>query len=299
MTILQGIFIDISMIFAAFAIFIVTGMWKKFEVSRKLFKPARKSALSDNLLRNPGQYLLDQMSDGWFDVGFRTGSLILLPAIFVLFYSSLPASKQNVYTIALMGIVFFFVFMWPLFTLRKLYLQFQQNRIGYDGELATAQELNQLMRHGYYIYHDMQADKFNIDHIVIGPAGVFAIETKTRSKQNVKGLEAAKVFVNGNFIQYPTYQDMQSLDQASNQAKWLSDFLTKSVGKRIVAEPILALPGWMVERRTSETSVMVMNPKESVKFFINKQSVMDGQTIQQIKYQVEQKCRDLKPTMPI
>jgi hypothetical protein len=60
-------------------------------------------------------------------------------------------------------------------------LQLQLNRIGYDGELATAQELNQLMRHGYYVFHDLQAENFNIDHIVIGPAGVFAVETKSRS----------------------------------------------------------------------------------------------------------------------
>ncbi len=54
MTISQGIFIDISIIFGAVAIFIVSGMWRKFEICRKLFRPAKKSALSDNLLRNPG-----------------------------------------------------------------------------------------------------------------------------------------------------------------------------------------------------------------------------------------------------
>jgi hypothetical protein len=296
MTISQGIFIDISILLGAVAIFIVTGMWKKLPISRRFFSQTKKSALSDNLLRNPGQYLLDQTSDGWLDIGFRLGSLILLPPIFVMLYSYMPASKQNMNTIALMGFIFVLVFIWPLYAVRKLFIQLQLNRIGYDGELATAQELNQLMRQGYYVYHDMHAEKFNIDHIVIGPAGVFAVETKTRSKQNVKGVEAAKVFVNGNFLQYPTHQDATSLNQAVNQAKWLSDFLTKSVGKRIVADPVLSLPGWMVERRTSETLVMVINPKEAVKFIANKQAVLDDQTVQQIKYQVEQRCRDLKPT---
>ena len=28
------------------------------------------------------------------------------------------------------------------------------------------------------VYHDIQADQFNIDHVVVGPSGVFAVETK-------------------------------------------------------------------------------------------------------------------------
>jgi len=295
----QSIFMLISIVIGLVAIFIVTGMWKKLEISRRYIRQTKKAAFSDSLLRNPGQYLLDQISDGQIDIGMRLGSLMVLPPMFVMLYSYLPASKQNINTIALMGIIFIFVFVWPLFIVRKLFIQLQLNRIGYDGELASAQEFNQLMRHGYYVFHDMQAEKFNIDHVVIGPAGVFAIETKTRSKQNVKGVEAAKVFVNGSILQYPTHQDKASLDQALNQAKWLSAFLTKSVGKRIVAEPVLSLPGWLVERRTSETPVMVINPKEAVKFIANKKAVLDDQTVQQIKYQVEQKCRDVKPTRPM
>jgi len=299
LTLSQSIFMVISIIIGLIAIFMVTGMWKKLDISRRFISRTRRAAFSDSLLRNPGQYLLDQISEEMIDLGLRLGTLMILPPMFVLLYSYLPASKQNMNTIVLLGIIFIFVFILPLYFARKLFMQMQLNRIGYDGELATAQELNQLMRQGYYIFHDMQAEKFNIDHIVIGPAGVFAVETKTRSKQNVKGIDAATVFVNGTFLQYPTYQDNSSIEQAINRAKWLSEFLTKSVGKKIIADPVLSLPGWMVERRTSETPLMVINPKQAVKFIANKQTVLDNQTVQQIKYQVEQRCRDFKPTTPL
>jgi hypothetical protein len=299
LTISQSISMVISIIIGLVAIFMVTGMWKKIDIGRRFIRQTRKAAFSDCLFRNPGQYLLDQISEEMIDLGLRLGTLMILPPMFVLLYSYLPASKQNMNTIVLMGIIFMFVFILPLYFARRLFIQIQLNRIGYEGELATAQELNQLMRHGYYIFHDMQAEKFNIDHIAIGPAGVFAVETKTRSKQNVKGVDAATVFVNGTFLQYSTHQDRSSLEQAVNQAKWLSEFLTKSVGKRVVADPVLSLPGWMVERRTSETPVMVINPKEAVKFIANKQTILNDQTVQQIKYQVEQRCRDLKPTTPL
>jgi len=34
------------------------------------------------------------------------------------------------------------------------------------------------MLDGYHVYHDFPAERFNIDHVVVGPAGAFAIETK-------------------------------------------------------------------------------------------------------------------------
>jgi hypothetical protein len=55
------------------------------------------------------------------DVGLRLGSLMMLPLIFVILYSYLPASKQNINTMALMGIIFILVFIWPLFTVRKIF----------------------------------------------------------------------------------------------------------------------------------------------------------------------------------
>lgn len=32
------------------------------------------------------------------------------------------------------------------------------------------------------MFHDVVGDGFNVDHILIGPAGVFTVETKTHSK---------------------------------------------------------------------------------------------------------------------
>ncbi|MBN1547047.1 MAG: NERD domain-containing protein [Syntrophaceae bacterium] len=58
-------------------------------------------------------------------------------------------------------------------------------RLGYEGEMATGQELNMLMLEGYHVFHDFPADRFNIDHIVVSPNGVIAIETKAKSGQHL------------------------------------------------------------------------------------------------------------------
>ena len=53
-------------------------------------------------------------------------------------------------------------------------------RTGADGEMATARILAPLSAEGFVILHDRRIPngRENIDHIVIGPTGVFVIETK-------------------------------------------------------------------------------------------------------------------------
>lgn len=54
-------------------------------------------------------------------------------------------------------------------------------RQGLEGEQAIGQFLERLREHGYSVFHDVVGSGFNIDHVLIGPGGVFTIETKTWS----------------------------------------------------------------------------------------------------------------------
>jgi hypothetical protein len=53
-------------------------------------------------------------------------------------------------------------------------------RDGARGERATARRLRRLERHGYVLLHDLQVpgSHANVDHLAIGPAGVFVIDSK-------------------------------------------------------------------------------------------------------------------------
>jgi hypothetical protein len=54
---------------------------------------------------------------------------------------------------------------------------------GARAEVDTSNALRRLRRHGWSVIDDVEFDGFNVDHVLVGPAGVFAIETKwtTRS----------------------------------------------------------------------------------------------------------------------
>lgn len=51
-------------------------------------------------------------------------------------------------------------------------------RIGAEGEAATARAVRPLLRRGWTLVNDIETEFGNIDHILVGPAGVFVLETK-------------------------------------------------------------------------------------------------------------------------
>ena len=49
------------------------------------------------------------------------------------------------------------------------------------GEKATAKVLGPLEKEGWVVLHDLSAERGNLDHIVIGPGGVFLLDSKRLS----------------------------------------------------------------------------------------------------------------------
>lgn len=50
-----------------------------------------------------------------------------------------------------------------------------------DGQLRIAVVLNELGKFGYRVFHNLRHDGHHFDHVIVGPTGVFAIETRPRS----------------------------------------------------------------------------------------------------------------------
>ena len=119
-------------------------------------------------------------------------------------------------------------------------------RLGHTAEIATANELIGLQALGYQVFHDVQADGFNIDHLVIGKNGVFAIETKGRHKRNKdlrqtngngSGKKGYEVFYKDGRLNFPSWTETKPIEQAQRQAQWVSQWLTKATGSPVAATP--------------------------------------------------------------
>ena len=153
---------------------------------------------------------------------------------------------------------------WAGYSLWKLLGLRRRCRLGYEGERHIGEALNQLMLAGYRVFHDFViTDKpdstRNIDHVVVGENGVFAVETKTRRK--VKGIDGAKVIIGDDRLEYPWGSDRCGLDQARDNAAWLSDWISKTFERAVKVTPLLVLPGWFIERRR-KLDVTVLSGRE-------------------------------------
>jgi hypothetical protein len=255
----------------------------------------KKSPLNMDLLRSPGESLREQIQDVsgeilMYMLIIPTGCILLYSIIITQYFTS--ANQINlisllIYLAAIIGCGFYFVT--KVFKLMK---HRNHLRLGYDCELAVGQELNNRVRDGFFVFHDFPADAFNIDHILIGSTGVFAIETKGRAKPRVAENNNWKMEYDGKKLIFPGWSETKPIEQARSQAEWLSGWLQKATGSPCKVIPVLVIPGWFV-KITATSDVRIFYGKDS-SFLAKGQPVLSPRQIQAIVHQVEQKCRTVE-----
>lgn len=258
----------------------------------------RKNPLTQKLLRSPGETLLGLITELQFKVIEVVFLWCILPPLaYVISLNAIAAQKSAALLLAAISIAILISVYGALrayFMLKRL----ADLRLAYDGELSVGQELNELMFDGFRVYHDIQAEDFNIDHAVVGPSGVFAIETKTRSKKlQAKGAEAVEVLYDGDSINFPHWRDTKILEQARGNALWLEQRLTAAVGDQVTVFPAVAIPGWYTKKITKKSGPIVYNGKNPRAIFpkCGHDKPLTDEQINRIAYQIEQLCRNVAP----
>jgi hypothetical protein len=173
--------------------------------------------------------------------------------------------------------------------------------LGYFGERIVAEHLEPLKQMGWRIFHDVPGQnngtKFNVDHVAVGPQGVYVIETKTRRKGGARpGFDDHKVYFDGRSLVWPWGEDSHGLEQAERTSIWLANTLKEEIGERVHVQPILTLPGWWVEMKPSRDSRMcrVTNPKGLTKLLPGGSAILTAQQINNIAVKLESRCRDVE-----
>jgi hypothetical protein len=254
------------------------------------------------LLRAPGETLrrdVLKLDEDFFLQALWASSMPL--AVAALALNAAKAVEGNVRTAVLVVSLPLFctsIFLSARWLIKKL--QERRNRlIGYLGERAVAEQLVPLHRDGFQIFHDFPAEandrKFNIDHVVVGPTGVFAIETKTRRKGRAReGFKEHEVTFDGQKLIWPWAEDTHGINQAQSQARWLTELLTKLTGIDLEVKPILALPGWYV-KAVARGAVNVVNAKGLPSAIKGRgQRVLTDEQVDLLARQIEERCRDVE-----
>jgi len=144
--------------------------------------------------------------------------------------------------------------------------EWRDRYLGYFGERVVAEALEPLKARGWSVFHDVPAGgkvkRLNLDHVVVGPGGVFAIETKTRRQGGGParpGYAAHEIIYDGARLEFPWGEDQFGLDQAQERSQWLASWLQDELDLRVAVTPLLVFPGWTVVTRTPGP-VTVLSP---------------------------------------
>jgi hypothetical protein len=252
---------------------------------------------TQQLERFPGQTLLARLDALMEEITIQAATLLVLPTVlYAIYISHLYFAVRPVTWVGVLGLVGisggFAAF--SLAQLHRLLGERRDLRLGYLGEAAVGHALNGLMRAGFHVFHDFPAEDFNIDHVVVGANGVFAVETKVHPKPpRDDGRRQAVVEYDGRALRFPDGYDSDMTVQAQTRAQWLSTWLSAAVGEPLAARAVLALPGWFVKRTTPE-GLPVVNPGQFESLFRHiPPRALSPEQITRIVHQLEQKCRDV------
>ncbi len=255
-------------------------------VSEKLLRPAGES------LRRELEKLDEQLNDNliwtFFGPGFVTAFLVVSKPM------PKPVSRVSIIAIALLiGAAWFAFQVWKMIGL----IQRRRNyRLGFAGERAVAEELNQLMLDGCRIFHDVPMEPYgNEDHVIVAPSGVYAVETKARRKRKAPpGKRDHELIFDGERLIFPEVTDSKPIQQAQRRADQLRIFLSKAIGETVAVQPILTFPGWYVSTR-SKSKMKVLNPKNIRTAVLDSRlPLLPMQVRERVIHQLDQKCRDVE-----
>ncbi|MFI0474615.1 nuclease-related domain-containing protein [Halomonas sp. HMF6819] len=229
---------------------------------------ARVSSPFDAPLREPGQGLRARLERAYSNL-FLNGALGPIVSLAPLVYGMgrmLFVEHQEWGEWALYGLVSTLLVVAFSLLLIRDYQRIRRLKLGLACELAVGQELERLIRpeaHPYYVFHDVPTDSFTIDHVVVTPHGVFAVETRARTLAlGPDGKELNEVAVEPERLRFPYWQERRPLLKTRQGVAWLSDWLEQRCGVPVKVHGVLALPGWTIDTSEAASDVLVVSGEQ-------------------------------------
>ncbi|MFH1498864.1 MAG: nuclease-related domain-containing protein [Verrucomicrobiota bacterium] len=226
-------------------------------------------AAGQRLLRGPGESLRRRLQlHRQSELADILAAFVLPVLASVVFFQIVTRLEETGQLLALLAAAFALAAALA-FLLRRLLGRINHARnlyLGHFGERVVAESLEPLKAGGHLVFHDMPAgetgDDFNLDHVIVGPRGVFAIETKTRRQSpRSAGFMLHEIIHDGQVLAFPWGEDRHGLDQALRQARWLQELIARETGISTPVRPLLTFPGWTIVRR-GDGPVRVLAPAD-------------------------------------
>ncbi len=253
------------------------------------------------LLRGPGERQLKAISKLDEDFLFMVFWAGLTPCIVALMILEGVLRLKGWWVWVGLGVTVALVLAAGVVAVRWFVLKLRERSeryLSYFGTRVVAEYLEPLKAAGWRIFQDVPGEsgpeRFNVDHIAVGPGGVFAIETLTQRRRPAReGHEDYKVFFDGEQLVWPWGEEQTGLMEGLRYAKWVHQWIEKTTGEKPPVVPVLALPGWTVEAQ-AKASLRVVNPSWLPDLLTGGGAVvLSANQIEACARQLEQRCRNV------
>ena len=273
----------------------------KIEALRARFDPdadVERYLSSVDLLRNaPGKYVRDRFrpfaenliavysvfSALWITVAFLSLALVFDFSVLALWKIALAFAVAG--TLVLVAF-------WVCRAVPKI----SNWKLGMAGEYITEQYLaDAIRRDDWHVFHGFRPDNYgDIDHIVISPKGIFAIEVKASRGEKVRQNDKGELFLDDTPL-HKWNPAEQATENAERLSRWIAK--EKELKLSVSVRPIVCYPDKRVRYSKSGVSVsgvIVMNPENLTTFFQNTKDSdsMTEERIQKIATAIEKNMRE-------
>lgn len=147
--------------------------------------------------------------------------------------------------IGVLGLTTWFTIQALLFGRRAL-----ASRQRFLGKRMVHVALQELVADQHTVIPDLMLDGEPLDHMVIGPSGVFLLEIQTvmQNRSPFESGDAFKATFDGRSMVFRRRRQNAPLDEVRKKSTRMAEWLFEKVGEEVAVKPILVVPGWRVER---------------------------------------------------
>lgn len=208
----------------------------------------------------PGHAERMELNRRYLDLALWVMTVAFIPTYATFYYARHPATLLSAMIVAagvaitLMGIL----------RCRRCMHAIKRLQLQGEGNLLVGTLLNESLRGEFHVFHDVPAGNHTIEHVAIGPTGIFVLRSHIRLRPDV-GLDRAgdTVTYDGRMLHFPDGEgkdESAELRRTMNQAELLRAWIAAAHEYHAV-RPVLILPGWRISR-SSEGAVAILNETE-------------------------------------
>ena len=140
------------------------------------------------------------------------------------------------------------------------------------GEAHLVEQLGQLPHQGWHVWHGLPLHNAGLDHLVVGPPGIFSIKTKNLSGR-VRVLERA-IYVNGRLTDYRR--------KALIESSWVAQRLRQLSHQHFEVTPLLVFIAEEVVVRQKPDRFTALAAHELQGWLTEQRRVLDEQAIRNV-----------------